>query len=96
MIPQGMVCTSDIVHALMKLRYKYHDLLALEDVAKEPYIPVIEVEGASIERIPQDCARGLEKGGFLELINMPHFGLPTEVNACVKQLSCVSMVGIYG
>ena len=36
-IPQGMVCTSDIVHTLMQLRYEEHNLLELEDVKKELY-----------------------------------------------------------
>ena len=52
MIPQGMVCTSDIVPALMKIEYEYHDLLAFKDVMKEPYLPIVSIEGASIERIP--------------------------------------------
>ena len=66
-----MVCTSDIVPALMNLRYGDHNLLALEDVTKESYLPVISVEGAPIERISQDWARGLDKARLLGLINMP-------------------------
>ena len=86
MIPKGMVCTSDIVPALMHPRYRYHNWLALEDVRKEPYRPIVSVEGASIEHILQDWARGLDKIGLLGLINMPHFGRQTKVNACVKQI----------
>ena len=36
-IPQGMVCTSDIVHTLMQLRCEEHNLIELEDVKKELY-----------------------------------------------------------
>ena len=49
-IPLEMVCNFDIVLALMQLRYEDHDLLALEDVMKEPYRPIVSVEGAPIER----------------------------------------------
>ena len=52
MILQGMVYTSDIMLALMQLRYENHDLLALEDVAKESYFPIVSVKGTSIEHIP--------------------------------------------
>ena len=53
---------------------------------KDLYLPMVPVEGTPIERIPQDWERGLEKAGLHGLINMPHFGQPTKVNACVKQL----------
>ena len=85
-IPQGKVCTFDIVPTLMQLRYEDHDLLSLEDVTKDPYLPMVSVECALIEQIPHDWARGFEKAGLLGLINTPHIGRPTEVNACVKQL----------
>ena len=70
----------------MQLRYEYHDLFALEYVAKELYFPVVSVEGSPIECIPKDWVRGMDKAGLLGLINMSHFGRPTEVNAYVKQL----------
>ena len=53
-IPQGMVCTVDIVPALMQLKYEYHDLLSLEDIAKEPYVSMVAVEDGMIEPILKD------------------------------------------
>ena len=82
-----MVCTTDIVPVLMQMKYDDHELLALEDITKEPYVPMVAVGGIPIERIPQDWAHRLNKAGLLGLINMPHFGWLNEVNACVKQLS---------
>ena len=52
-VPHGIVCTSDIVPALMQMKYEYHDLLALEDVTKESYLSVVSVEGALIDHILQ-------------------------------------------
>ena len=47
-IPQGMACTIDIVPMLMQMKYEDHDLIALEDVVHEPYVPMVAVEGGSI------------------------------------------------
>ena len=51
MIPQGMVCTFDIVPVMMRMKYKDHDLLTLEDVAHEPYMPMVAVGGGPIAHI---------------------------------------------
>ena len=46
-----MVCASDIMHALMQMKYGDHDLIAWEDVAKDPYVLMVVVEGGPIEHI---------------------------------------------
>ena len=46
-----MVYNSDIMPALMRLRYKDHHLLALEDVTKDLYLPIVLIKGIMIERI---------------------------------------------
>ena len=86
LLPQGMVCTTDIVPALMQMKYKDHDLLALVDVENKPYVPMVTVGGGPIERIPHDWACGMNKVGLLGLINMLHFWWLNEVNACIKHL----------
>ena len=53
-IAQGMVCTSDIVPALMQLKFEDHNLLALGDVMKETYSPIVSIEGVPIELILDD------------------------------------------
>ena len=73
-IPQGMLCTTEIVPTLMQMKYDDHDLLALRDVTEEPYVPMVVVGGYLIFHIPQDWAHGLDKQGLLGLINMPHLG----------------------
>ena len=72
-IPQGMVCTSNIMSALMQMKYKEHEFLTLEDVAKKPYVLMIAVGGVLIERISHASAHGLDRAGLLGLINMSHF-----------------------
>ena len=47
-----MVYTTDIVPALMQMKYDDHDLLALVDVMKKPYVSMVVVGGGLIERIP--------------------------------------------
>ena len=47
---------------------------------------MVVVIGGPIERIPKDWESGMAIDGLLGLINMPQFGLPTEVNACMKHL----------
>ena len=39
---------------LMHMKYDDRDLLALEDVAKEPYVPMVVVGGSPILCIAQD------------------------------------------
>ena len=53
---------------------------------KYPYVSMVVVKGGMIEHIPKDWASRIARAELLGLINMPHFGRPTEVNACVKQL----------
>ena len=81
-----MVCTADIVLALMKMKYKDHDLLLLRDVENDPYELFPSVVGGPIMHILQPWAQGLDKSGLLGLINMSHFGRLNEANASVKKL----------
>ena len=62
---------------------------------KKPYMLIVLVERVLLERILWDSIRRLDKVGLLWLINMSHFGWPTEANACVKQLLACFMVAIY-
>ena len=43
-----MVCTRYIVFALMQMKYEDHDLLAWEDVAKDPFLSMVVGEGHPI------------------------------------------------
>ena len=38
-IPQGMVCTTDIVPCLMQMKYGDHGILASTDITTDPYVP---------------------------------------------------------
>ena len=49
---QGMVCTTNIVLALMKMKYKDHDLLLLRDVVNELYDSLPSITGRPIVHIP--------------------------------------------
>ena len=49
-----MVSTSDIIPVPMKMKYENHNLLALEDIAREPYVPMVAVKSGTIECIPKD------------------------------------------
>ena len=80
-----MVCTFDIIPALMQLKYEYHNLISLEDVANEPYVSMVGVGRVPIEHISKHWVSRLARAGLLGLIDMPHFGQSTEVNACMKQ-----------
>ena len=53
---RGMVCNTDIVLALMNMKYDDHDLLVLQNVANEPYESLPVVTGGPIVRIPQPWA----------------------------------------
>ena len=86
LLPQGMVCTTDIVPVLMQMKHDDHDFLAWEDVAKDLYVCIIVVEGNQIECIPRDWVSEIKKVGLLGLINMLHFWWLNEVNACIKHL----------
>ena len=81
-----MVCTTDIVLSLMRMKYEDHDLLALEDVIKDPYVQKLVVGGGPIERILQDWMHRLDRAGLLGLINMSHFGRLNEANVCAENL----------
>ena len=52
-LPKGMVCSKDIVPALVQMKYNDHDLLMLEDVANEPYVSFPIVKGGEIACIPK-------------------------------------------
>ena len=47
-IPQGMVCTVDIVPMLMHMKYEDHDMLVLKEITVDPYVWMVVVEGGSI------------------------------------------------
>ena len=81
-----MMCSVDIIPALIRLKFEDHDLLLLKDVKDEPYESVLMGHGAPIQRIPQPWASGLDQSGLLGLINMPHFGQFNEAYACVKKM----------
>ena len=81
-----MKCSVDIIPVLIRLKFNDHDLLFLKDVHDNPYESVTTALGVPIQRILKPCASGLEKSGFLGLINMPHFGRLNEAHACVKKL----------
>ena len=81
-----MVCTTGIVLALMKMKYKDHDFLLLRDVENKPYESLPLVAGGPIVHIPHPWAQALDKSGFLGLIDLLHFGWLNEANACVKKL----------
>ena len=81
-----MTCTVDIIPDLVKIKYEYHDLLLLKDVANDPYESLPLVPCAPIEHILHSWVQGLNKSRLLGIINMPHFGRLNESNACVKQL----------
>ena len=68
------------------MKYKYHDFLTLEDVANEPYMPMVVVGRGMIKHTPHEWEDRLDRAGLLGIINMMHFGRSTEVNACMKQL----------
>ena len=70
-LSKGMNFLVDIIHALIKLKFEYHDLLLLKDVLDDPYELVLMEPSASIQRIPQPWVSGLNKYGLLGLINMP-------------------------
>ena len=53
-IPQGIVCTTDIVPVLMQMKYDDHDLLALKDVMKQPYVLMVAGGYGPIKHISED------------------------------------------
>ena len=81
-----MVCTTDIVPALMGMKYDDHDMLASIEIMKGHYVPMVAVGGGLILHIPWDWVRSLDRAGLLGLINMSHFGRLNEANACTKNL----------
>ena len=85
-MPEGTTCLVDIIPALIRLKFKDHDLLLLKYVWDETYESVPTVPGAPIQRIPKPWASGLDQSRLLGLINMPHFGQMNEAHVCVKQL----------
>ena len=85
-IPQGMQCTMDIVPFIMRMRYEEHGMLALMDITANPYVPMTQVGGGLVARIPHYYTRGSEISRLLGLINMPHFGWLNKENACTKHL----------
>ena len=50
-LPQGMICTTYIMSALMQMKYEDHEFLAWEDVAKDPFVSMVAVEGGLIVHI---------------------------------------------
>ena len=85
-IPQGMICTMDILYVLMQLKYEYHNLISIEDIAKDPYVSMIVVKKGPIEHILKEWVSGMARAKLLRLINMSHFERLKKSNACVKQL----------
>ena len=81
-----MVCTTDIVPALMQMKYDDHEFLALEDVMKEPYVSMVEVGGDPIESISQDWVCNMNRARMLGLINIPYFVQLNEENASAKHI----------
>ena len=85
-LPKGMTCSVDIIHALIRLKFDDHDLILLKYVRDEPYESIHMTPGGPIQRILKPWSSGLEKSGLLGLMNMPHFGRLNEAHACAKQL----------
>ena len=85
-IPQGMLCTMDIMPSIMQMKYDYHDMLALTEIMVDPFVSVTKADNDPVVSLPHDWAWGLERSGLLGLINMPHFGRLVEANTCVKKL----------
>ena len=81
---EGMTCPVDIIPALVKMKYEYHDLLLLKDVSEKTYQLLQMVPSTPIQQIPHPWAQGLERFGLLGLINMPHFRRANKANANVK------------
>ena len=72
-IPRGMVCTMDIVYSNMRIKYEDHDKITSTDITIDPYVPMTQVGGGLVARIPHYYTRGSEISRLLGLINMPHF-----------------------
>ena len=68
----------------MSVNYDDHELLALEDITKEPYVTMVIVGGGLIERIPQEWVCGIYKAMLLGLISMSHSGWMNVANVEVK------------
>ena len=52
MILQGVVCTVEIVHAPMQMKYDDHDMLTSTKIMKDPYEPMVATGGGPILHIP--------------------------------------------
>ena len=52
MIPQGMVCTNDIVPYLTQMKYDDYDMLTSIEITKDPYVPMVVIRGDPVLRIP--------------------------------------------
>ena len=81
-----MMCSVDIIPALIKLKFDDHDLLLLKYVRDDPYEYFHTAPGVPIQRIIKPWASDLDKSRLLGLINMCHFGYLNEAHACVKKL----------
>ena len=80
------MCSVNIIPSLIKLKFKYHDLILLKYVRDDPYELFLTVPGAPIQRIPQPYSSKLDNSRLLGFINMPHFGQLNESHACVKKI----------
>ena len=64
-----------------------HVLLKFLELETENYMTTIrETEDFPIHMVPMEWETVLDKSGLFSLMHMPHFGLKTEVNVCVKLL----------
>ena len=86
-IMKGVHVTVDIIENYKKLTFSNHDLRNFLELHMSKCMPSVQlVEGVTIQLVPMDQARGLQKSSILSLLYMPHFVRNIEVKMFLKQV----------
>ena len=74
-----------MLNIIEKLKYNDHDVAypnKFPQFSQDKYMTIIVKPRVQQFCEPQQWARGPDKSGILNLLDIPHFGLSIEVNIC--------------
>jgi hypothetical protein len=94
LIPPGVTVEGNMLGEIESLRYSNHNLSdanKFPELATQNYLRTVMRLGSLVMTLEsKEWVTGLQRAGILNLLEIPHFGRITEINACVKLfLICV-------